>query len=550
VVVDAAPAIERSKFQRKLLAARTVTEAAYVAAEHARRLLDSDLAWVGVREDSIMYMAGSSGLRTAEMMSAWKLELGLGIGGQAIAEGRALADPDYDYQDDPLLEYPKRARLLNQEGVVGVAAAPLLASEETFGVLYVGQRQVRYFERAELSELEFIADCLTTTVAKLKSSEMDQETIRRLSEDLREKEDVVYQTRVLLETATQTENPERVMEVVAHRLQVRLDLQDDAGRVLTSVSGIAGEISPWELWAVETSPLQTGRLVFYGRRAFTRAEMTLAKTVVNVIDLQLMRKSASLAAEMRLSNRFFERLLEAEVDERSLTMDAALLGARIEGPLRALVVRGVGQTVPASSSSMGAVRDAIRRYFPDSLALSYRGDIIGLLPVAQHSSKQILDYVGSELLPGIRSMQYRAVLGPKVYSLGELSGSYYRALLTLDLPTGYEPERPAVLYDRTLDAFPADATRETIQRHVNSVLGSLADRDGKGGGDNVKTLIAYFAEDRHLKRTAERLHVHLNTVRYRIERIEEILEISFRDPDQRFRVEWAVRLQDRLTRTQ
>lgn len=551
MLAETAPLAARSSFQRQLLATRTVSEAAYIASDYARQVLRSDLAWVGIREDDIMYMAGSSGLQTAEMMSAWKLELGLGIGGLAIEHGRALADKNYNYRDDPSKGLPKRARLINLEGVVGVAAAPLLASDETLGVLYVGQREIREFTTEELNELEFIADCLTTTAAKLIVAEKDRETITRLTQELEGFESIVQQTRVLLETATHTEDVERVMEVVAYHLQVKLDLQDDAGHVLRSVSGVAADTTPWELWAVETSPLQSGRLIFYGRRKLNRAETTLAKASANVVDLQLMRKSAQLQAELRISNRVFERLLEADFDERSIMTDAALLGAQIDGSLRALVLRPAprrGESASAiSRSEVESALAAIKRFYPTALGLPFGGDVIAILPSDDLATDEVIDCVGDELLPSLRPAQLRAVLGPKVENLAEVSDSYYRALLTLDLSVPGDSELPSVsLYDQTFDAFPADATRETILRHVRSVLGDLLERDEQAGGDYLRTLAAYFANDRHLKHTAERLHVHLNTVRYRIERIEEILGVSFRDADQRFRIEWAVRLYDRL----
>jgi DNA-binding PucR family transcriptional regulator len=44
----------------------------------------------------------------------------------------------------------------------------------------------------------------------------------------------------------------------------------------------------------------------------------------------------------------------------------------------------------------------------------------------------------------------------------------------------------------------------------------------------------------HVERSAERLFVHQNTVRYRIARFEELTGVSLRDPGVAFEVWWAL----------
>ncbi|GGK92691.1 hypothetical protein GCM10007382_11120 [Salinibacterium xinjiangense] len=44
--------------------------------------------------------------------------------------------------------------------------------------------------------------------------------------------------------------------------------------------------------------------------------------------------------------------------------------------------------------------------------------------------------------------------------------------------------------------------------------------------DHIETLVVYLAHDQDVGRTARYLHVHANTVRYRLHKCEEILETS------------------------
>jgi DNA-binding PucR family transcriptional regulator len=60
------------------------------------------------------------------------------------------------------------------------------------------------------------------------------------------------------------------------------------------------------------------------------------------------------------------------------------------------------------------------------------------------------------------------------------------------------------------------------------------------GADIVATLRAYLECRMHVERTAEKLAVHPNTVRYRISRFEELAGASLRDVSVAGEVWWAL----------
>jgi DNA-binding PucR family transcriptional regulator len=58
----------------------------------------------------------------------------------------------------------------------------------------------------------------------------------------------------------------------------------------------------------------------------------------------------------------------------------------------------------------------------------------------------------------------------------------------------------------------------------------------------VRTLAVFLRSDRRLKPAAAMLHVHVNTLRYRLSRIEELLGVDLEDVEARFQLEFAVKL--------
>ena len=85
--------------------------------------------------------------------------------------------------------------------------------------------------------------------------------------------------------------------------------------------------------------------------------------------------------------------------------------------------------------------------------------------------------------------------------------------------------------------YEVDDVRETIE----GMLAPLTQLGPKKSSEAVRTLRAYLDSGQNVKVAAHRLHVHRNTVRYRIKRILDVLEVDLNDPEQRLLVELGTR---------
>ena len=74
------------------------------------------------------------------------------------------------------------------------------------------------------------------------------------------------------------------------------------------------------------------------------------------------------------------------------------------------------------------------------------------------------------------------------------------------------------------------SSRDDLEAFARGALAPLLEHDRAHGGELVATLRAYLDEDRVQRRVAARCFIHVNTVVYRVHRIEELLGADLGDP--------------------
>lgn len=81
-----------------------------------------------------------------------------------------------------------------------------------------------------------------------------------------------------------------------------------------------------------------------------------------------------------------------------------------------------------------------------------------------------------------------------------------------------------------------------VTRFLHDTIGSVVDYDTRRGTALVKTLECYFGTGGSLARAAEQLHVHVNTVTQRLDRVAQLLGADWQRPDRALEVQLALRL--------
>ncbi len=250
--------------------------------------------------------------------------------------------------------------------------------------------------------------------------------------------------------------------------------------------------------------------------------------VVAALHIANQRQLASL--EVRLGSTFLDALLEGRFEANPHTLERArLLGFDPEGSYR-VAVAVLGAQLPLSREAV-VLRDRTADRLRQRLARA------GGLPITSAKLDQVAFLLPADgelapaQAPGPALLLGRAYAGPD-----GVRRSYLEALSLLPHARPGETLRyEEMLVQRVLsgDASARDAFLEQL-------WGPL--RRARGGEVLVGSLLALAEQGFHRRRAAAALHVHPNTLRYRLERSADLLQLDLGDPEIRFRLQLAAKL--------
>lgn len=240
-----------------------------------------------------------------------------------------------------------------------------------------------------------------------------------------------------------------------------------------------------------------------------------------------------------------QRLLGAHgggVDVPSL---AAALAIETTGPAAVIGFAALGQAVPIGglAASLRLHASAFRR---DSLVTTIGERIYVLIPHMQ-SQASVTSWTRDavERIEVSTSRALRAVVAAPVSDLGVVQHARFEVDRVLDGTVGEQrvttlaDSRTSVLLREIVDLIGAHA--QLLDPRIEVLLAY----DEKTGSSLCDSLEVYLDHVGDVRAAADTLHVHPNTLRYRVKRVEKILGLDLADPDTRLLVELQLRVRKR-----
>ncbi len=291
-------------------------------------------------------------------------------------------------------------------------------------------------------------------------------------------------------------------------------------------------------------------------------ERLMLEQIAPLIALELARVEELAAVHQRLHGDVFDELLTGTVsDSRQALARARQLGHDLGGASLVLVA------APRQASSQADNAQEENRemplwarrmmaeaeyFFPGVWARQRADELVLLVPIEPEASrgealarfKGRLDELLARLAPWIDEAGLSVGVGRQTQNIEELARSYQEARLALMIGQRLFA-RQRVAYFGELGIYRLlfhvqDA--EDVHAFYAEVLGPLLEYDRRTDNDLVDTLETYFACNGNLSEAARQLHLHRNSLLYRLERIQEVLQTNLEDADTRLSLQVALKM--------
>ncbi|HYO17807.1 MAG TPA: GAF domain-containing protein [Dermatophilaceae bacterium] len=555
-----------------LAALREVDAVLRAIVHRARLLLHSDVAYLSLNDDTVgdTYMRVVDGITSAAFRSL-RLPMGAGLGGLVAQTATPYTSARY-FEDKRFHHTNPINDAVAEEGLVSILGVPLILGANVIGVLYASNRSERPFDRDDVSLLVTLAAhaaialdnarLLSETSAALAELNNASTLLREHTRGIERAADAHDRfTQMVLRGGDVDDVAASVSEVLGGSLWVL----DTEGRVLAATAGPSGNVTiddvsgdnlsvdihalhgaartagravrreDWWAVCVTAGPEHLGTLLLHSDHELNESDQRTFERSALVTALLLLLRRSVAETENRVKGELLDDLLDEPLrDVANLGERARRVGADLEARHTLVVARSASgdrsRLVAAASFLAGQLR---------GLSTERQGTVVLLLPLDDPS--EAARRVCAELA-GALSAPVTAGASATIDRPGQVPEARREAMRCVETleALGRAGEGASAAELGFLGVLLGD--RRDVMPFVRRTIGPVLDYDTERGTELAATLEAYFDNDRNLARTREALHIHVNTVTQRLERVTTLLDDGWQLHDRSLEVQIALRL--------
>ncbi|MBQ0878253.1 MULTISPECIES: helix-turn-helix domain-containing protein [Streptomyces] len=531
--------------------------------QRARSLLGTDVAYLSlndpVRGDTYMRVTEGS---VAARFQQLRLGMGEGLGGLVAQTARPYVTDDY-FQDARFQHTRTIDAGVRDEGLVAILGVPLMLGHHVIGVLFAADRRARVFEREQIALLGSFA---ALAAAAIDTANLLAETRSALA-DLERANEIIQDRSGVIERASDVHDRlaelvlrgggvHDVAAAVSQVLDGTVEFTEAAAapaRALETSRAEGHAVRHEDDWiaAVTAGDELFGALVLRGHPGLDPVDQLTLERAAMVTSLLLLARRSAAEAEQRVRGELLDDLLDArDRDPRLLGDRARRLGADLTATHVVLAAR-----LDATAPDADHEADARRRLWAAAshlaatghgLAAARDGGTVLLLPLARGDdatdlARRTARHLGTAVHEAV-TVGASAPVEDLVTHPDAVAAAYTEARRCLDA---------LGLLGRSGDGAAAEdfgflglllAGDRNVTGFVDRTIGPVVAYDERRGTDLVRTLDAYFACGMSPARTKDELHVHVNTVAQRLERVGRLLGDDWQSPGRALEIQLALRL--------
>ncbi len=201
------------------------------------------------------------------------------------------------------------------------------------------------------------------------------------------------------------------------------------------------------------------------------------------------------------------------------------------------------------------INEALKPFFKNSISL-IKGHMI--IIIIEFKSNKNIDKIerfikalekktDSFHYTSFNKCKYKIGISDIFKGINNFKQSYYNSLQALKMIKSYENDKNYVYYkDLEVKRFLMNNDFNELENFVDKVLGPLKTYKNSSKNEFLETLKIYLQSNCNWSKTKDYLHIHGNTLTYRLNRISEILDMDLNNYNDRLRLQIAYEIIDLL----
>lgn len=185
----------------------------------------------------------------------------------------------------------------------------------------------------------------------------------------------------------------------------------------------------------------------------------------------------------------------------------------------------------------------ILNFFPLGYLIYYKGHITIINAKKEYSIKESKS---NEIDKFLLENNLKMGKSNKFLSIRDCSIFYNQAIEALKIGNIIEPDRYFYQYKNIQPYIFIYRLKDRLKEEDlhNNALDLLKTYDDENKSELYKTLYIYLKNNHNITKTSEEMHVHRNTLRYRLEKITDILGFDIDENDNSFKLYYAIKSVD------
>ncbi len=528
----------------------------------ARRLLGSQVAWLSAYDANldafhVITTDGALARSTGKMMATGD------VGMVSVVLKTRLPFTTSDYLNDTRFAHaPQFDATFRDEGIASLAGVPLLWEDEVIGLLFVADRYHRTHTAHHISILSTLATHAAVAIknamafedarAALRSAEAVRAKLERSTMEVQSAAEAHDQLTTLLARGAPLAT---ICQTVAQIMRGHVLVLDEAGEVIgrglcaehdgagadayhphsehseallkalgesrrSGRSVVAHEAmgETCRLNAVIGGNDVLGSMLLFRREALDSAAIRTFERSASIIGIVLLSRERAEASQSRDQSSLLRDLLSPRQEDLGrLSERAERFGVELHRPITLMLLQTQASDAAYLARRLRATQELPRALFDE---------VDGVLTVLCATSR------ADEIRSSVEAMarqhfghHFLGVLSRPIAQASELpslNASLRRALpvLTrLGARGQVVGHNELTLYSTLFETHDQTSLRAFLDTHI----GSLLAHDRKRGSELVSTLLCYFECNQNAKAAADRLGIHVNTMRQRLSTVEGLI---------------------------